>query len=225
MFVLPGRSQRIARALAMIEAGERLAQSCVARQIELAAAAGASASTRSFLAGQLEQEGLHAGFFGAGARLFGGAPVPDEAARALERYRVHLAADLQRGTLTASLIGMQCVFEALGESVLNAFDRSHSPKVKLFAQFRHRIAREEATHHAFGLRTVRMQMATDEHARSRLPTVLDGYAELGQAILRDSLPLFADLGADCEACVAQYREMVQTALVRLTTDPAPSVQG
>lgn len=225
MFVLPGRSQQIARALAVIEAGERLAHSCVARQLELAVETGADASTRSFLAGQLEQESVHASFFGAGARLFGGAAMPEDAARALEHYSAQLNADLTRGSLTASLIGMQCVFEALGESVLNAFDRSVSPKVKLFAEFRRRITREEATHHAFGLRAVRMRVATDENERACVPTLTEGYAALGHAILRDSLPLFADLGGDCEACVAQYRTMVQASLARAMGDSTWSLQG
>lgn len=220
MFALPGRSERIARALMVIEAGERLAQSCAERQLALARGMGLDAPTRSFLREQVRQESLHASFFGAGVRLFGGAQLPHHAAASLAQYRKRIDHDLAQSALTASLIGMQCVFEALGECVLGAFDRSPSPKVKLFAEFRHRIAREEATHHAFGVRAVRMRLARadsdTEGESTRARAAADSYAALGEAILQSSLPLFADLGADCATCLEQYRLMVRTSIDKAT---------
>lgn len=196
----------------VIEAGERLAHSCAERQLGLAIQSRLDRSTQSFLREQARQESRHASYFGAGVRLFGGAAMPADPAAALGRYAERLDADLTRGALIASLIGMQCVFEALGESVLNAFEDSSSPKVKLFAEFRRRIAREEATHHAFGLRAVRLHLRAAPWQRPEAIDAARSYATLGEAILTSSLPLFADLGADCDACTGQFRAMVGTSI-------------
>lgn len=220
MFVLPGRNERIARALLVIEAGERLAQSCAASQHVLAVAMRLDHTTQSFLRDQVRQESVHANFFGAGARLFGGAEIPRQAATALDQYRSRLEDDLKHGTLVPSLIGMQCVFEALGECVLGAFDRSPSPKVRLFAEFRRRIAREEATHHAFGVRAVRLLLHGEEAECAHARSAACSYASLGEAILHSSVPLFADLGADCETCIAQYGTAVQASIDKATLVPA-----
>lgn len=210
MYVLPGSNERIARALGVIEAGERLAQACVERQLDLARSLALDDATLAFLRDQARQESVHATFFGAGSRLFGGGAIPQEPASALGQYAHSLHAALDRGALLESLIGMQCVFEALGDCVLNAFERSPSPKVKLFAEFRRRIAREEATHHAFGLRAVRAHLVAEPWRAAEAFELTRSYVQRGDSILAGSLPLFADLGADCDACARQFRAMIRS---------------
>jgi hypothetical protein len=207
MFLLPDLNARIARALTTIAHGEALAEGCARRQSALTV----DRAWRAFLAEQARQEAHHAAFFTAGAKLFGGAPAVDRVVTRYERYRVRLETGLERGDWYDSLVGMQLVFEALGGAVLEAFERSPSPKVGLFAGLRRRIAREEDVHHAFGVRLL-ARSKTDAPAIAAIERAQE-YRALGRELLDACIPLFADLGADCSDCVASFERRVAQALL------------
>lgn len=185
---------QLARLFQVLVAGERLAQECALRQALLAP----ERKTRSFLATQARQEGLHAWVFhcAASALVPRGSASDSPPLRAMHLYRERLFADLDSGNLAGSLVGMQVVLEGVGARVLKEMDTELRRRGDRHAALRRRLLLQEDAHHAFGLRCIERLCAETPAASALLATAGGEYTALSIGILSACEELFLYLGAD-----------------------------
>lgn len=151
MLVRPDEKAPIARLLAFLEHGERMAQDCAVKQ----AAAVADERTARFLRSQARQEAMHAYVFqGAIAclapRHLGDAPFLP----ALEEYRRKLDDALARKDLYETFLAEQIILEGLGEAILHRIEDGLVKRGAPWGRLRRILLHQEEAHHAFGLRMV-----------------------------------------------------------------------
>ena len=118
MLIAPDRSRRLARIVAILLEGERLAARVSAAQARLAR----SPKMSRALGIQSAQEAEHAAL---AERLGRALPAPGATSPALEALRAlegRIDRSLASGDLAGSLLGLQGVVEHLGETVLERLD-------------------------------------------------------------------------------------------------------
>jgi 1,2-phenylacetyl-CoA epoxidase catalytic subunit len=185
---------QLAHLFQVLVAGERLAQECAQRQALLAP----ERKTRSFLLTQAQQEGLHAWVFQRAASALAprGSVGDSPALRAMFHYRERLFADLDRGNLAGSLVGMQVVLEGVGARVLKEMDAELRRRGDRHAALRRRLLLQEDAHHAFGLRCIQRLCAETPAASALLATAGREYTALSIDMLTACEELFLYLGAE-----------------------------
>ena len=185
---------QLAHLFQVLVAGERLAQECALRQLHLAP----ERNTRSFLAAQARQEGLHAWVFHSAASALAprGSSSDSPALCAMHRYRERLLVDLDSGNLAGSLVGMQVVLEGVGAMVLKEMDTELRRRGDRYAVLRRGLLLQEDAHHAFGLRCIEHLCVETPDASALLAAAGGEYAALSVDILTACEELFLYLGAD-----------------------------
>ena len=165
--------RQIARLFNFLLMGEQIAQDCAARQSRLFKDPGA----KRFLKAQARQEGLHAKIFKAGIGILSPRGIGEPIARKqMHQYQAMLDTALQRGDALESLLGMQVIFEGLGEVALTRISAGFASRNLAFERVRKLVVGQEDAHHHFGLRHFQqMSMANKD--------VLPGLRQQGQLYL------------------------------------------
>ncbi len=196
------------RRLAPLLAALRQAEA-ISRDVALAQSALAPApALRQALRLQSRQEAMHAAAFGAALALAGRrAACPPRLERALAEYRRRLEADVAAGALAASMHGLQCVFECLGEVALQppagALARLGDRLLPLRALL---LAQEEA-HHRLGERWVaRLGAGAEPADAAALAAARAAYPALAEAAVEAGVEAFGDFEADGRVFAEAARE-------------------
>lgn len=202
MLVGPDEQRPIARLLAFLEQGERMAHDCAKAQAALAW----DTEESRFLARQARQEAGHALVFrgvvtwlapkGVGAPSF----LP-----ALEEYRALLEDALMRKDLVETFLAEQVILEGLGEAILTRIEQGLAKRGAPFGRLRRVLLQQEEAHHGFGLCQLERAIARGEadvpcHQRRARP-----YLALTDAIILTLCDLFDMIHEDASAWAADAR--------------------
>ncbi|MBA5874259.1 MAG: hypothetical protein GDA66_06875 [Nitrospira sp. CR1.2] len=202
MVVLPGERVPIARLLAFLEYGERMAHGCAQSQAVLAP----DAKERRFLTTQARQEAMHAMVFrGAIAwlapRHLGDVPFLP----ALEAYRRLLTEALERGDWLESLLAEQVILEGLGEAILTRIECGLEKRQAPFSRLRRVLLHQEEAHHEFGRRVLERAMAEGSREREALRLRSQDYLALTESMVLTLCDLFHTIEEDASAWAADVR--------------------
>lgn len=180
------RTQRLARLLTVLHAGEVLAARTAAAQARLAPLPW----MRRALATQAAQERRHAWIAHGALQIIGTPTRTRDVTAALD---ARLQRDLAAGHLAASLIGLQGVIEHLGEALLEFLGGHEHPTGALLHPLRRHVLAQEQGHVALGARCLA--------ALPPLPAaqVYAEYCELGRGVARDVACLAEDARLDGSA--------------------------
>lgn len=183
------RSMRraVAAMFSGLRAAEELSRDIAGRQAALAQ----QAKMRRFFEHQAAQEAVHAGIFDISLRLLAPhARCPDRLASALAKFRARLDADLRDARLGDSIVGLQGVFEALGEVALRPAQGGIAAFASRFVPLRSVLFEQERMHQRYGRYWLMRIAATDERVRSRLAQVHAEYIAHGENLLAASIEIF-----------------------------------
>ena len=202
MLILPGERVPIARLLAFLEHGERMAHVCAQRQAALAP----DPKAHRFLTTQARQEAMHAMVFrGAIAwlapRHLGEAPFLP----ALEDYRRLLAEALDRGDWLESLLAEQVILEGLGEAILTRIESGLEKRQAPFRRLRRVLLQQEEAHHEFGRRVLERAMAEGSRELEDLRLRTQDYVALTESMVLTLCDLFETIEEDASAWAADVR--------------------
>ncbi len=202
---VPSRARELARAASLLEEAERLA---------LHAASGQAAIVRDpraarFFALQARQEAFHARVFATTAAFLAPGPViahPGEAA--LAAYRARLDGDLDAGDLWTSVVGVQVALEALGAAVLGEVEERLVRHLPGLVPLHRVLARQEAAHHAFGLRLVERAAVRGELAAPQVRAAVAHYRPLAVGLLAACAELLDGLGDSPAPYAARFEALL-----------------
>ena len=201
------RARDLARAATLLEAAERLA---------LHAASGQAAIAREpraarFFALQARQEAFHARVFAAAAAFLApGATLAHPAGPALTAFQVRLDRDLDAGDVCSSVIGTQVALEALGRAVLDELEAGLTHHLPALAPLHRVLARQEAAHHAFGVRRVQRALASGELSAPRLGAAARAYRPLAMGLLAGCAEMLDGLGETPAPYAASFEALLPT---------------
>ena len=195
MLVKPDERQPIARLLAFLEYGERLAHGCASAQAALVG----DARRRRFLLNQARQEAMHAWVLrGAIAwlapRHLGANPLLP----ALERYRALLADALARRDLAETLLAEQIILEGLGEAILSRIEAGLLKREAPFGRLRRVLLHQEEAHHEFGCRQLERMIESGEASQELLRAQAPEYLGLTREMVLTLADVFASIQEDAE---------------------------
>lgn len=148
LLIAPDHARRLARIIAVLGEGERLAARVSAAQARLAR----DPRMRQVLAAQAAQEAGHARLAEFLERALPSPVIPaTPALAALRTLERQIERDLEAGDLAASVIGMQGVVEHLGETVLERLDPMRHG-IPFLVPIHRKVLAQERAHVAFGRR-------------------------------------------------------------------------
>lgn len=148
MHIHPGENEQIARLLGFLIQGERLAETCAARQAALTSQPG----MRRFLLAQSRQEALHAAVFeNASAWLAPARKSSPPMLVSMQRYSAHIDAALCAGDLAETLLAQQVILEGLGEVVLTNIAVGIQRRNGVLQRLHRSLLHQEQAHHSFGM--------------------------------------------------------------------------
>jgi rubrerythrin len=202
MLVGPDERAPIARLLAFLEHGERMAHDCAKTQ----AALSDEPKTRRFLLSQAKQEATHARVFqGAIAWLapkhLGDTPFLP----ALEEYRRILDDTLARRDLTETFLAEQVVLEGLGEAILTRIEQGLAKRAAPFGPLRRILLKQEEAHHGFGRRQIEQAVQRSETDVPDLRQRAQRYLVLTDAMVFTLCDLFESIDEDATAWANDVR--------------------
>jgi hypothetical protein len=201
------RARDLARAATLLEAAERLALHAASRQAAIAR----EPRGARFFALQARQEAFHARMFAAAAAcLAPGATLAHPAGPALTAYQVRLDRDLDAGDVWSSVVGLQVALEALGAAVLGEVEERLARHLPALAPLHRVLARQEAAHHAFGLRLVERAAARGELAAPRAQAAVAHYRPLAGGLLAACAELLDGLGDSPAPYAARFEALLPT---------------
>jgi 1,2-phenylacetyl-CoA epoxidase catalytic subunit len=173
--------------LTVMAHGERVAMEGAGLQARIAP----TRDARHFLRRQAWQERFHAAVFaGAAAALPSNAKVSgrDHGAMpsVLSEWRVRSLQALSRGRFAESLLVQQVFLEGLGHVILRQLDTNVQAADDRLSRLGHMIQRQEAQHHAFGLRLLERELSRDPASGTRLDAA-------GRSLFQQAQDLLAGL--------------------------------
>jgi len=184
---------------------EQIARDVSKRQAELATTAG----LRQALRQQSCQEAAHAAGFDAALQYLGESSAPLCMLDALEDLAARLHADLDRGDLPSSMIGLQYVLEGLGSIALEPPPGDLARLGDKFVPLRKLVLHQEMGHRRLGEVWVpRFAAALSTYERSRLSAAGRDYAALANAVVEAGLPLLEGLDTDRDHYLRASRAFV-----------------
>lgn len=202
MLVLPDERAPIARLLAFLEAGERMAQACASSQATCAPEPGMA----TFLKTQARQEATH-------ARVFHGAILWLTPRRSpgtvllkpLEAYRVLIEDALKRRDFLETVLAEQIILEGLGEALLTRIEEGLAKRGAPFGGMRRILLHQEEAHHAFGIRTIDRALQHGEVSVEALRSRATHYLGLIEPMVTTLADLFDTIHEDAAAWAADSR--------------------
>jgi hypothetical protein len=201
------RAREFARAATFLEAAERLARHAASGQAAIARAPRAA----RFFARQARQEAFHARAFATAAAFLAPGPAMTHPGKAaLAAYRARLDRDLDAGDLWSSVIGVQVALEALGVAVLGEMEKGLARHLPTLAPLHRVLARQEAAHHAFGVRQVERAVASGELAGPQLRAAAGTYRALASGLLAACAEILDGLDESPEPYAARFAALLPT---------------
>jgi len=202
MVVLPDEKMPIARLLAFLEYGERLAQDCAAKQAVMVEDLRAA----RFLRSQARQESMHAYVFhGAitwlAPRHVGDAPFLP----ALEAFRKKLDDAFVRCDVVETFLAEQIILEGLGEAILHRIEAGLVKREAPFGRLRRVLIHQEEAHHAFGERMIDRAVAAGLVDHSQLKRKAQDYLALTCSMVLTLTDLFETIEEDPAAWASDVR--------------------
>lgn len=196
MIVRPDERAPIARLLAFLAHGERLAYDCARGQAGLAEDAGA----RRFFLSQARQEAMHARVFqGAilwlAPRHLGDCPLLPP----LEQYRATLTAAIARRDFLEAVLGEQVILEGVGEALLNRIEAGLVKRDAPFGRLRRILLKQEEAHAGFGRRVLERAMASGATDAATLRACAQPYLGLARDMVTTLCELFDEIGEDASS--------------------------
>jgi hypothetical protein len=196
MIVRPDERVPIARLLAFLAHGERLAHDCAHGQAALAE----NSNSRRFFLSQARQEALHAGLFHSAVlwlapRRLGACPLLPP----LERYREKLMAAVDRRDLLEAVLGEQVILEGVGEALLNRIDAGLLKRDAPFGGLRRMLLKQEEAHAGFGRRILERAMGCGATDAETLRGRAQGYLGLAGDMITTLCELFDEIDEDASA--------------------------
>lgn len=192
----------IARLLAFLEAGERMAEWCTRAQAGLAPDSGSA----RFLATQARQEAMHAVVFCSAIvwltpRRSAASPllVP------MEGYRALLHDAIRRRDFLETLLAEQIILEGLGEAILGRIEAGLAKRGAPFGRLRRVLLHQEEAHHEFGTRTLERAIQRGEVSVAELHGKGAPYLALVEPMVMTLSDLFDAVREDAAAWVADAR--------------------
>ena len=212
MLVRPDEKVPIARLLAFLEHGERMANECAKAQAALAPDFG----SRRFLLSQARQEATHQIVFqGAIAwlapRHLGDAPFLP----ALEEYRTILSDALARKDLLETFLAEQVILEGLGEAILTRIEEGLAKRAAPFGRLRRVLLQQEETHHGFGRRMLERAMAEGRTDAEALRRRAQDYLALTDQMVLTLSDLFESIAEDPTAWANDVRKFLPSWLTEV----------
>lgn len=205
MLVRPDERAPIARLLAFLEHGERMAHDCAKAQAALVPDAGA----RRFLFSQARQEAAHALVFrGAIAWLapkhLGDMPFLP----ALEAYRKMLDDALARQDALETFLAEQVILEGLGEAILTRIEEGLTKRGAPFGRLRRILLQQEEAHHGFGRRMLERATAEGRIDAHTLRCRAQNYLGLTDQMVLALSDLFESIAEDPAAWAGDVRKFL-----------------
>ena len=210
MLVYPEERVPIARLLAFLEQGERLAYDCARAQAGLAP----DGKMRRFLLGQARQEAVHAIVFqGVIAWLAPRHLGPSPLLPPLERYRALLDRAIRERNFVETLLAEQIILEGLGEAILGRIEEGLVKRGAAFGPLRRILLRQEEAHHAFGCRALDRAIAEGRTSTEELRSRAQEYLALIDAMVATLGDLFESIDEDPSDWATDARGYLPTWLV------------
>jgi hypothetical protein len=197
------RRLEIARAASMLSAGEALAHEVATRQAHIAR----NTRRARFFAAQARQEALHARIFAAVSDML--APrvrAAPPGAEALARFRSRIERDLDAGNLWASVIGLQVALEALGGAVLAELEEVIAKHWPVLSPVHRMLARQEAAHHAFGVRWIEAALECGELDPINVHSAAGDYHPLAADVLAACTEVIEGFDVPPEQYAARFED-------------------
>lgn len=208
MIVAADEREPIAALLEFLEAGERLAHDCAARQARLMAQRGSACDVRTLFR-QSRQEYGHAVIFSGARRWLGTRHrTPSRLLPAFEAYRRRIDDALQRQDVTESLLAEQIILEGLGHAILSRMELGLAKRRAPLSRLRRILIAQEAQHQAFGLDGLKRAMASGETSQPALCAMAEEYLALTDTMVLSLADLFSDIHEDAAAWAADARRAV-----------------
>jgi hypothetical protein len=203
LLVRPDEKVPIARLLAFLEHGERMAQDCATKQ----AAAVDDLRAVRFLKSQARQEAMHAfAFQGAIAwlapRRLGDVPFLPP----LEEYRKRLDDALARRDLYETFLAEQVILEGLGKTILIRIEEGLAKRDAPFGRIRRVLLHQETAHHEFGERMIVRAFETGQADADELRRKAQEYLALAQVMVLTLADLFDSIEEDPSAWASDVRK-------------------
>ncbi len=205
MIVRPDERVPIARLLAFLAHGERLAHDCAKAQASLVE----SQVDQRFLLSQSRQEAMH-------ARVFQGAIVwlaPKHMGDCpllppLEAYRGRLMQAVNRGQVVETILAEQVILEGVGEALLTRIEAGLLKRAAPFRRLRQILLLQEEAHAGFGRRYLDRAIASGRTSTDALRADAQEYLELAMAMVTTLGDLFGDLQEDATAWASDISHFV-----------------
>lgn len=211
MLVRPDEKVPIARLLAFLEYGERMAQDCARKQ----AAATGDVRAGRFLESQARQEGMHAYVFQGAIAWLAPRHVGDVPfLPALEAYRKKLDEAFTRQDLSETFLAEQIILEGLGEAILNRIEAGLQKRDAPFGRLRRVLLHQEEAHHAFGERMIDRAVVAREADLADLRQKAQDYLALTQTMVVTLANLFETIDEDPAAWASDVRGYLPNWLVQ-----------
>jgi len=202
MLVYPEERVPVARLLAFLEQGERLAHDCAQAQAGLAP----DGKTRRFLLGQARQEAVHAVVFqGVITWLAPRHLCPSPLLPPLERYRALIDRAIRERNFVETLLAEQIILEGLGEAILARIEEGLAKRGAAFGRLRRILLRQEEAHHAFGCRALNRAIAEGRTSPAELCYRAQRYLVLTDAMVATFSDLFESIDEDPSAWATDAR--------------------
>ena len=203
--------RQISRLFNFLLQGEQLAFDCASKQSIIFE----DKVSRRFLKAQARQEALHTKIFKAGIGILTprgiGEPI---ALRQMNDYRKLLDASLEQGHRAESLLGMQIIFEGLGDITLARISDGFPTRGLAFRRVRHLIVGQEDAHHSFGLRCFQKEIESTNHDLNQLMYQSQLYLEVLDTILLEVKPFFEYFEEDAGEYMSELLTMMPSNLSR-----------
>ena len=203
--------RQISRLFNFLLQGEQLAFDCASKQSIIFE----NDVSRRFLKAQARQEALHTKIFKAGIGILtprgSGEPI---AKRQMNDYRKLLDSNLERGHRAESLLGMQIIFEGLGDIALTRISDGFPTRGLAFRRVRHLIVGQEDVHHSFGLRRFQQELGSTNRDINKLNHQSQLHLEVLDTILIAVKPFFEYFEEDSGEYMGELLSMMPDNLSR-----------
>ncbi len=216
MIIRPDERVPIARLLAFLAHGERLAHDCAKAQASLVEAQ----PDRRFLASQARQEAMHAHVFQVAIAWLAPKHIGDcPLLPPLEAYRSRLMDAVTRGQVLETIVAEQVILEGVGEALLSRIEAGLVKREAPFGRLRRILLLQEEAHAGFGRRHLERAVASGRASSSSLRSCAQDYLELAMAMVTTLGDLFDDLHEDATAWASDIATYVPGWL--LSDEPLP----
>ncbi len=202
MLVRPDEKVPIARLLAFLAHGERMAHDCAKAQATLLGDSGA----RRFLMSQAKQEAMYALVFQGTITWLAPKHLGDSPfLTPLEEYRVLIDDALARKVLVETLLAEQVILEGLGEAILSRIELGLVKRAAPFGRLRRVLLHQEEAHHGFGRRQLERVIEQGETDHESLGRRARRYVALTDAMVLTLSDLFDSIDEDATAWAQDVR--------------------